>query len=114
MVHRAGPHLPVEVALTPQEIQRLEQLVKDTAKTSTAEPLTRYAIKLAQLGGYLARANDLPPGSTVIWRGLRRLVDIQLGFELATKLWVIARTKDRIPCTEGISRRDRAPSPCRC
>jgi hypothetical protein len=37
MVHRAGPHLPVEVALTPHEIQRLAQLVKDTAKTSTAD-----------------------------------------------------------------------------
>src|SRR5476651_65453 len=83
MVHRAGPNLPVEVALTPHEVQRLDQLVKDTAKTSTAEPLTRYTIKLAQLGGYLARANDPPPGNTVIWRGLRRLVDIQLGFELA-------------------------------
>lgn len=83
MVHRATPRLPAEIGLTPPEMERLDQLVKDTAKTSTAEPLTRYIIKLAQLGGYLARANDPPPGNTVIWRGLRRLIYIQLGFELA-------------------------------
>jgi len=75
--------LPAEIALTPPEILLLDQLVKDTVKTTNAEPLTRYTVKLAQLGGYLARANDPPPGNTVIWRGLRRLTDIQLGFELA-------------------------------
>jgi hypothetical protein len=83
MVHRAAPDQPVEIALTSPEIQRLDQLVKDTAKSLNAKPLTRYIIKLAQLGGYMARANDPPPGNTVIWRGLRRLIDIQLGFELA-------------------------------
>ncbi|MEM5462006.1 IS4 family transposase [Paraburkholderia phytofirmans] len=83
MVHRAAPDQPVEIALTSPEIQRLDQLVKDTAKSSNATPLSRYIIKLAQLGGYMARANDPPPGNTVIWRGLRRLIDIQLGFELA-------------------------------
>lgn len=83
MVHRAAPPLPAEIALTPPEILLLDQLVKDTVKTANAEPLTRYTVKLAQLGGYLARANDPPPGNTVIWRGLRRLTDIQLGFELA-------------------------------
>ncbi|CAH2813623.1 MAG: Mobile element protein, partial [Candidatus Burkholderia crenata] len=55
-VNRAAPQLPAEIAMTPTEIQLLDQLVKDTAKTSTAEPpLTRYTVKLAQLGGYLAR-----------------------------------------------------------
>jgi hypothetical protein len=32
---------------------------------------------------YLARASDAPPGNTVMWRGMRRLTDIQLGYELA-------------------------------
>ncbi len=88
-VNRAAPQLPAEIAMTPTEIQLLDQLVKDTAKTSfnpsTAEPLTRYTVKLAQLGGYLARANDPPPGNIVVWRGLVRLTDILLGFELAEK-----------------------------
>ena len=34
---------------------------------------------IAKLGGYLGRANDPPPGNTVIWRGLSRLTDIALG-----------------------------------
>ncbi len=83
MVHRATPPLSAEIALTPSEMQRLDQLVKDTPKSLNAEPLIRYIIKLAQLGGYMARANDPPPGNTVIWRGMRRLIDIQIGFELA-------------------------------
>lgn len=31
---------------------------------------------IAQLGGYLGRKNDGPPGVTVIWRGWQRLADI--------------------------------------
>jgi hypothetical protein len=48
--------------------------------------LALYLTKLARLGGYLARARDPPPGNTVIWRGLTRLTDIQLGFILGAQL----------------------------
>ena len=41
--------------------------------------LSHYLTKIARLGGYLARANDPPPGNTVMWRGLSRLTDIALG-----------------------------------
>jgi hypothetical protein len=41
---------------------------------------------LARLGGYLARAKDTPPGNTVMWRGLSRLTDLQIGFILGTQL----------------------------
>jgi len=37
------------------------------------------------LGGYLARTKD-PPGNMVLWRGLTRLTDIHLGFELKNQL----------------------------
>jgi hypothetical protein len=30
----------------------------------------------------LARAGDPPPGNVVIWRGLARLTDIELGAEI--------------------------------
>jgi hypothetical protein len=36
--------------------------------------------------GCLARTKDPPPGNTVMWRGLTRLTDIQLGFVLGTQL----------------------------
>jgi hypothetical protein len=82
MINRCAPDAPSQVALTQAEVELLDQVVTDTAKTAQAPPLSRSLIKLAQLGGYLARASDPPPGNTVIWHGLRRLIDIQFGFEL--------------------------------
>ena len=38
--------------------------------------------KRARLGGYLARASDPLPGNIVMWRGLSRLTDIQIGVEI--------------------------------
>ncbi|HVT30314.1 MAG TPA: IS4 family transposase [Lacipirellulaceae bacterium] len=81
-INRSAPEAPPEVALTATEASLLDQLVKDTARTAQAPPLSRSLIKLAQLGGYLARANDPPPGNKVIWRGMHRLVDIQIGYWL--------------------------------
>jgi hypothetical protein len=51
--------------------------------------------KLAQLGGYLARNSDPPPGNETIWRGLTRLIDIQLGVIMGLKLWVIESASAR-------------------
>ena len=41
--------------------------------------------KLVRLGGYLGRSRDPPPGIAVLWRGLSRLADIELGMEVATR-----------------------------
>jgi hypothetical protein len=68
-------------------IYLLDQLVSDTAKTAAlGNGISLYLTKLARLGGYLARAKDPPPGNTVMWRGLTRLTDIQLGFILGAQL----------------------------
>ncbi len=48
--------------------------------------MAHYVIKLARLGGYLARAHDGPPGNIVIWRGLSRLTDIELGIMIGVQL----------------------------
>jgi hypothetical protein len=50
--------------------------------------LSFYLTKLARLGGYLARSSDPPPGSLVIWRGLSRLTDIELGHEIGAMRYV--------------------------
>jgi hypothetical protein len=55
----------------------LDRLVND--KSIARKTLSHYLIKIARLGGYLARASDPPPGNTVMWRGLSRLTDIALG-----------------------------------
>ena len=65
----------------------LDQLVKDkSGKSDSRLMLSLYLTKLAQLGGYLARAKDPPPGNIVIWRGMMRLTDIQLGFLIGAEL----------------------------
>ena len=38
---------------------------------------------VARLGGYLDRASDAPPGTTVLWRGLSRLADLVEGARIA-------------------------------
>ena len=97
MLNRAIPEAAPELAFTPQEIYLLDQLVSDTAKTAAmGSALSLYLTKLARLGGYLARAKDPPPGNTVMWRGLTRLTDIQLGFILGVQLVVIERKITRL------------------
>lgn len=85
MMARAAPDADPTIAFTAMEISILDRLVTDRGNRR-AKPgtLQLYLIKLSRLGGYLARTSDPPPGNTVVWRGLRRLVDIQIGAELAT------------------------------
>ncbi len=87
MMNRTTMQSPPELALTTTEMYLLDELVKDKMRDRLSSPsLSFYLTKLARLGGYLARAKDPPPGNTVMWRGLSRLTDIQLGFLLGVQL----------------------------
>jgi hypothetical protein len=84
MLNRSTSDAPTSLAFTDTECQLLDHLVPDQAKSrSSKKSLSSYIIKVARLGGYLARASDPPPGNIVMWRGLSRLTDIVLGFEAA-------------------------------
>jgi hypothetical protein len=64
--------------LTQSEIDLLDKLVTDKGERRPAiKPISHYLIEIARLGGYLARANDGPPGNKVIWRGLSRPISIE-------------------------------------
>ena len=80
MVNRATPDAPAEAVLTRPEIDVLDRLAG--APPVAERTVARYLLRVAKLGGYLARAKDPPPGNLVLWRGLSRLTDILLGFEL--------------------------------
>jgi len=85
MLTRAAPDAPPETALTSTETNLLDRLVPDKKATWEGhQNLAHYMIKIARLGGYLARKHDGPPGNLVMWRGLSRLVDIKLGATLGT------------------------------
>src|SRR5690349_24803299 len=58
-------------ALTDIEIQLLDRLIQNTTtQPQSKHSLSTYMVKVARLGGYLARSGDPPPGPTVMWRGL--------------------------------------------
>jgi hypothetical protein len=85
MLNRATPEVPPNLALTPTEIIVLDRLLNDRPK-ARRRTLSHYLTKIARLGGYLARANDPPPGNTVMWRGLSRLTDITLGATVGAEI----------------------------
>ena len=87
MTNRIDPDADPELVFTDLELRILDRLVKNN---SAAQPrqsmLSHYLTKLARLGGYLARNSDPPPGNETIWRGLTRLVDIQLGVIMGAEI----------------------------
>jgi hypothetical protein len=84
MMNRVAPSASPLAALTSLEIRILDRLFeKKLNRCRTTTSLSSYLTKIARLGGYLARAKDPPPGNVVMWRGMSRLTDIELGFLLA-------------------------------
>lgn len=68
---------------TDAERNLLEQAAPER-KRQTPRNLAFYVRAVARLGGYLDRASDAPPGTTVIWRGFSRLADLVEGARIAT------------------------------
>lgn len=83
MINRSSTNMSPTLVLTQTEINLLDVLVKDKRGAQPEhKDLSYYLIKVARLGGYLARSRDPPPGNTVMWRGMSRLIDIELGFNI--------------------------------
>jgi Transposase DNA-binding/Transposase Tn5 dimerisation domain len=83
MLNRASPDAPADLALTPTELHVLDHLLK--GPLTKRKTLSDYLTKIAKLGGYLARGSDPPPGNLVMWRGLSRLRDIELGANIPAR-----------------------------
>jgi hypothetical protein len=86
MLNRTAPNAPPKLALTTTEMRLLDQLVPDKHNPPNRKSISRYIIKIARLGGYLARTNDPAPGNIVMWRGLSRPTDIELGAYVGAKI----------------------------
>ncbi|HEX6012061.1 MAG TPA: IS4 family transposase [Geminicoccaceae bacterium] len=82
MINRTAPDAPPRSALTEAEITVIDRVVRDRPTIPAEKTLAHYLMKVACLGGYLARARDPPPGNTVMWRGWSRLMDMMLGADL--------------------------------
>lgn len=84
MVNRSAPNSKPKTVFTDSELRVLDAVMPaHNSREARRRSLGDYLVRLARLGGYLNRANDPPPGNTVIWRGMSRLADITFGVLLA-------------------------------
>jgi hypothetical protein len=79
---------PPTLALSATEIGLLDRLVNDKPRVKP-KTLSHYLIKVARLGGYLARASDPPPGNTVSGAGCRASPISRWALLSEENLWVI-------------------------
>ena len=86
LVARTDPSLPCTQFLSEQE-QKVLALKAQSKGTPPKEPscIADALVCIAKLGGYLARKSDGPPGTLVLWRGWKRLMDLTEGWYLATQ-----------------------------
>jgi hypothetical protein len=82
MLSREVPKTPPNAAFTEAERCMLERSTPAN-KLKGPHDMDFYVRAVARLGGYLDRASDAPPGTTVIWRGLSRLADLVEGARIA-------------------------------
>lgn len=83
---RTSPDASPDDAFTELDQYLLDELVPNRTREKRVDRLGHYILKLARLGGYLARAHDPPPGNTVVWRGLTRVTEIELGIMIGVQL----------------------------
>lgn len=69
-------------ACTRPRVARASRRLHAASRSST---LQSCLIQVACLGGYLNRAKDPPHTNMVIWRGMSRLTNIEIGFLMATE-----------------------------
>jgi hypothetical protein len=83
---RQAPEASCETVLPREHWQVLHCAVHKTDTVPASPPSLREAVRqIARLGGFLARKGDGEPGVKTIWRGLRRLEDLIMGFRLSHK-----------------------------
>jgi hypothetical protein len=83
---RQTPEIPCDVFLSEGEWKALSVFVRKGAPPDTPPSLREAVRMIASLGGFLGRRGDGEPGTTTLWRGLQRLEDIALTYELAQAL----------------------------
>ena len=83
MLGRQAPDLPCTALFDAAEWQALACYMTKTAQPPATPPNLGQVMRwLAQLGGFQGRTSDGDPGSTVLWRGLQRLVDITAAWHI--------------------------------
>jgi hypothetical protein len=86
LIARTSPSLPCSEFLSEQEWRVLAvKASKNDYPPAVPPSIAEALIWIARLGGYLARKGDGLPGTLVLWRGWKRLVDLTEGWCLANQ-----------------------------
>jgi Transposase Tn5 dimerisation domain len=81
---RQNPEAPCEPAVSAEEWEVLWLQFRPGEALPAQPPSLREAMRwIGRLGGFLARKGDGEPGVKVLWRGLRKLQAMVIGFRLA-------------------------------
>jgi hypothetical protein len=86
LIARTNPSMPCSELLSELEWTVLAaKLSRNGNQSATPPSIAEALISIAKLGGYLARKKDGPPGTLVLWRGWKRLMDLAEGWSMALK-----------------------------
>ncbi|WP_323778680.1 IS4 family transposase [Leisingera sp.] len=83
MLSREAPEA-LPAAVFTEEERRMHEHATPGRKRQEPDNLDFYVRAVARLAGYLNRASDAPPGTTVIWRGFSRLAGLVEGARIVT------------------------------
>ena len=94
LLGRQVPELPCDIFFDNWEVKVLEALQQQKgpdkggkgskgSKGKRPLPLGEAVTLVAQMGGYLARGSDPPPGAECLWKGMSRLSGMAEGYRLA-------------------------------
>jgi hypothetical protein len=87
-IARTDPTLPCTALLAEEEWKVLYIKIHKKPYPNIAPTIKEAVSWIAQLGGYLARKNDLEPGPSALWKGWKRLFDLAEGWRLAHELHI--------------------------
>jgi hypothetical protein len=98
---RKHPDRSCDDILATHEWQSLHARVHPQATIPREPPNLHDAVRMiAKLGGFLGRKGDGEPGLKTLWRGMRRLEDISIAWQLAKQHQDASRTSNPIQCLE--------------
>ena len=86
IIARTAPESSASEFLTENEWKVLFRKTNRDKPFPETPPVVGTVITwIARLGGYLDRKNDPPPGTLVLWRGWKRLIDLADGWSMANQ-----------------------------
>lgn len=76
------PEISCEAVFEPAEWKSVWKVVQQTTPPRRPQSLGQMVRLVAQLGGYINRKRQDPPGPQTLWIGLQRMHDVALGWTL--------------------------------